>query len=94
MVMTRVFEDVVAEHGPVVMRVCRALVGPDDGQDAWSETFDIRRWEEVFRDAGVDADWYALRARSTDEILPWDMIGLKIPTSHLAKEHARAHAAA
>jgi len=62
--------------------------------DAWSETFDIRRWEEVFRDAGVDADWYALRARSTDEILPWDMIGLKIPTSHLAKEHARAHAAA
>jgi radical SAM superfamily enzyme YgiQ (UPF0313 family) len=62
--------------------------------DAWSETFDIRRWDEVFRDAGVDPDWYALRARSTDEILPWDMIGLKIPTSHLAKEHARAHAAA
>jgi len=62
--------------------------------DAWSETFDIRRWEEVFRDAGVDPDWYALRARSTDEILPWDMIGLKIPTSHLAKEHARAHATA
>ena len=62
--------------------------------DAWSECFDIRKWDEVFRDAGVDPDWYALRARSTDEILPWDMIGLKIPTSHLAKEHARAHAAA
>jgi radical SAM family uncharacterized protein len=62
--------------------------------DAWSECFDIRKWDEVFRDAGVDPDWYAIRARSTDEILPWDMIGLKIPTSHLAKEHARAHAAA
>ena len=61
--------------------------------DAWSECFDIRRWEEVFRGAGVDPDWYALRARRTDEILPWDMIGLKIPTSHLAKEHARAHTA-
>ncbi len=62
--------------------------------DAWSECFSMRRWDEVFQDAGVDPDWYALRARSTDEILPWDMIGLKIPTSHLAKEHARAHAAA
>ena len=62
--------------------------------DAWSECFDMERWNEVFRADGVDPDWYALRARSTDEILPWDMIGLKIPTSHLAKEHARAHAAA
>jgi RNA polymerase sigma factor (sigma-70 family) len=35
----RPFEDIVAEHGPVVMRVCRALVGGDVAQDAWSETF-------------------------------------------------------
>ncbi len=62
--------------------------------DAWSECFDMRRWDEIFVDAGVDPDWYALRARSTDEILPWDMIGLKIPTSHLVKEHGRAHAIA
>lgn len=60
--------------------------------DAWHECFDIRRWDEVFEDAGVDPDWYALRARSTAEILPWDMIGLKIPTTHLAKEMTRAHA--
>ena len=33
------FEQVVAAHGPVVMRVCRALLGAEDGQDAWSETF-------------------------------------------------------
>jgi RNA polymerase sigma factor (sigma-70 family) len=33
------FEEVVAEHGPVVMRVCRALLGPADAADAWSETF-------------------------------------------------------
>ncbi|HEX5130998.1 MAG TPA: TIGR03960 family B12-binding radical SAM protein [Candidatus Krumholzibacteria bacterium] len=62
--------------------------------DAWSECFDIRRWEEIFADCGVDPDWYALRQRRTDEILPWDMIGLKIPTSHLVKEQGRAHAAA
>ena len=33
------FEEVVAEHGPVVLRVCRALLGPADADDAWSETF-------------------------------------------------------
>jgi DNA-directed RNA polymerase specialized sigma24 family protein len=32
------FDEVVAEHGPVVMRVCRALLGAD-ADDAWSETF-------------------------------------------------------
>jgi RNA polymerase sigma factor (sigma-70 family) len=35
----RPFEKVVAEHGALVMRVCRALVGPADAADAWSETF-------------------------------------------------------
>jgi RNA polymerase sigma factor (sigma-70 family) len=33
------FEEIVAEHGSVVMRVCRALLGPADAADAWSETF-------------------------------------------------------
>lgn len=60
--------------------------------DAWSESFDMRAWNEVFQDAGVDPDWYALRPRAAGEILPWDMIGLKIPTTHLAKEATRAHA--
>jgi RNA polymerase sigma factor (sigma-70 family) len=33
------FDRVVTEHGPVVLRVCRALVGASDADDAWSETF-------------------------------------------------------
>jgi RNA polymerase sigma factor (sigma-70 family) len=33
------FEAIVVEHGPVVMRVCRALLGPVEADDAWSETF-------------------------------------------------------
>ena len=35
----RPFEEIVAGHGALVMRVCRALVGPADAADAWSETF-------------------------------------------------------
>ncbi|MBD7981809.1 sigma-70 family RNA polymerase sigma factor [Oerskovia sp. Sa2CUA9] len=33
------FEHVVAEHGATVLRVCRAVLGPVDADDAWSETF-------------------------------------------------------
>ncbi len=33
------FETVVARHGAMVLRVCRAVLGPTDAQDAWSETF-------------------------------------------------------
>ena len=33
------FEELVREHGSSVLRVCRALVGPQDAADAWSETF-------------------------------------------------------
>ena len=29
----------MAKHGPTVLRVCRAVVGPLDAEDAWSETF-------------------------------------------------------
>lgn len=35
----RPFEELVDEHGPVVLRVVRALLGPADAADAWSETF-------------------------------------------------------
>src|SRR5499427_6425635 len=33
------FEVVVTRHGPTVLRVCRAVLGPLDADDAWSETF-------------------------------------------------------
>lgn len=35
----RPFEEVVDEHGALVMRVVRTVVGPSDADDAWSETF-------------------------------------------------------
>ncbi|HEY0640990.1 MAG TPA: sigma factor, partial [Pseudonocardiaceae bacterium] len=35
----RPFEEIVTEYGPMVLRVCRAVVGTQDAEDAWSETF-------------------------------------------------------
>ena len=51
------FEEVVAEHGAVVLRVCRALVGPADADDAWSETFlaALRSYPDLRPDSNVRA---------------------------------------
>ena len=51
------FERVVAEHGPTVLRVCRAVLGPADADDAWSETFlaALRAYPDLPADANVEA---------------------------------------
>ncbi|MGB7364720.1 MAG: sigma-70 family RNA polymerase sigma factor, partial [Rhodococcus sp. (in: high G+C Gram-positive bacteria)] len=51
------FETVVATHGAVVLRVCRAVVGPVDADDAWSETFlaALRAYPKLPADANVQA---------------------------------------
>jgi len=51
------FEAVVARHGAMVLRVCRAVLGPADADDAWSETFlaALRAYPELPGDANVEA---------------------------------------
>jgi RNA polymerase sigma factor (sigma-70 family) len=55
--MMRPFEDVVTEHGAVVLRVCRALLAPADADDAWSETFlaALRAYPDLRPDSDVRA---------------------------------------
>jgi len=47
----------VTEYGPMVLRVCRAVVGPTDAEDAWSETFlsAMRAYPQLDADANVEA---------------------------------------
>ena len=42
--------------------------------DAWDECFDRVRWEDAFRDCGVDPAFYAHRRRGREEVFPWDHI--------------------
>mgnify|MGYP001084705936 CR=1 FL=1 len=41
----------------MVLRVCRAVVGPDDADDAWSETFvsALRAYPDLDADANIEA---------------------------------------
>ena len=51
------FEQVVAEHAATVLRVCRAILGVDDADDAWSETFisAMRAYPDLPQDANLQA---------------------------------------
>ena len=51
------FEAVVTEHGATVLRVCRAVLGPADADDAWSETFlaAMRAYPDLPDGANVEA---------------------------------------
>jgi RNA polymerase sigma factor (sigma-70 family) len=51
------FEAVVAAHGATVQRVCRAVLGPADADDAWAETFlaALKAYPELPDDANVEA---------------------------------------
>src|SRR5712664_3251315 len=51
------FESVVSAHGSAVLRVCRAVLGPADADDAWSETFlsALKAYPDLPADANVEA---------------------------------------
>ncbi len=55
--MKRPFEEIVAEHGPTVLRVCRAVLAQPDADDAWSETFlaALRAYRDLPDGANVEA---------------------------------------
>lgn len=63
--MKQPFEQAVHEHGPTVLRVCRAVLGAGpDADDAWSETFlaALRAWPDLAADTNVQA-WLVRVAR-------------------------------
>jgi RNA polymerase sigma factor (sigma-70 family) len=51
------FEAIVERHGPMVLRVCRAVVGPVGADDAWSETFlaALRAYPDLPTGSNVEA---------------------------------------
>ena len=58
--------------------------------DAWSESFDYNIWKESFAETNTDIDFYTLRERSTDEILPWDVIDAGVTKKFLIHEWEQA----
>ncbi|QQY80428.1 radical SAM family uncharacterized protein [Keratinibaculum paraultunense] len=60
--------------------------------DGWSELFDYDKWIEAFYETKVQGDFYALRERDLEEILPWDFIDSGVSKEYLIKEYKKAKA--
>lgn len=58
--------------------------------DAWSEYYKNDVWMQAFEECGVDPDFYTVRARSEDEVFPWDFIDCGVSKNFLLKEWNRA----
>lgn len=58
--------------------------------DAWSDYFDNEKWMDAFVKTGVDPDFYTLRERPLDEILPWDFIDAGVTKEFLKREYENA----
>jgi radical SAM family uncharacterized protein len=61
--------------------------------EAWSDFFSYDRWLSSFSKFGLDPAFYASRERSTDEVLPWDMISVGVRKQHLIREREKAYLA-
>ena len=59
--------------------------------DGWAEYFDFDKWMEIFKDCGIDPDFYATRKRSYDEVLPWDHINVGVSKNFMINENKKAH---
>lgn len=78
-------------------RLCTVIYGAWQRgciMDAWSEHFCYEKWLEAFAAAELTPEFYANRARSYEEVFPWDHIDFYVDKQFLIRENERAKQAA
>lgn len=78
-------------------RLCRSIIRAVElgcKFDGWGEFFDFDKWMQAFSETGIDPDFYTARARSYEEVLPWDHIDVGVTREFLINENEKAKAAA
>ncbi len=58
--------------------------------DAWSEHFDVSKWNDAFETHQMDSSFYNERVRSKDEILPWDFIDIGVDKDFMYDEYEKS----
>lgn len=74
-------------------RTCDALIRAVElgcKFDGWREHFQYDLWAKAFQETGINPDFYAIRERPYEEILPWDVIDSGITKEFLIAENNKA----
>ncbi|MGD9029552.1 MAG: TIGR03960 family B12-binding radical SAM protein [Anaerolineae bacterium] len=58
--------------------------------DAWDDQRDFGAWMRAFAKTGLDPDFYAYRQRSTEELLPWEVVNTGVRKRFLVDEYERS----
>ncbi|NLG05666.1 MAG: TIGR03960 family B12-binding radical SAM protein [Clostridia bacterium] len=58
--------------------------------DSWSDFFKNDMWLEAFAENDISIDFYNLRKRDLDELLPWDFIDVGVTKEFLKREWKQA----
>ncbi len=58
--------------------------------DGWDEYFKFDMWMQAFEETEIDPDFYAVRPRELDEILPWDHIDTGVNKKYLRSEYKKS----
>ncbi|NLC79004.1 MAG: TIGR03960 family B12-binding radical SAM protein [Ruminococcaceae bacterium] len=58
--------------------------------DSWDEGFSFERWLDALKKNKLSPEFYANRARTFDEINPWDILDYGISKEFLVKEYKKA----
>lgn len=58
--------------------------------DSWDQYFNYEAWLKAFEDCGVDPDFYTIRKRDFEEVLPWNHIDVGITKKYLRSEYKKA----
>ena len=91
---TSLIEAVLSRGDRRVADVIEAVWRDGGRLDAWTDYFSFERWMRAFEKCGIDPYFYAARERSTDEVLPWDMIDTGVRREHFLHEREMCYASA
>jgi radical SAM family uncharacterized protein len=58
--------------------------------DAWTDSFDNRKWMDAFETTGLDVSFYTTREKDLEEVLPWDFIDTGVSKEFLKREWKNA----
>ena len=89
-VETSLVEAALARGDRRLGRVLRRVHETGGQFDAWTEHFSFERWRQAFEAEGLSMDFYALRARPGDEVLPWDHLDFGLRKEFLMQERDKA----